>query len=1045
MAFDMKTASNIDWNEIDKYKIAPEEEVVSAVLAEEPLRESQRKEAVRIGQDIVITARQNARRKGMMESFLEEFGLSNQEGLALMCLAEALIRVPDAETRDDLIAEKIRSGDWSSHLNQSESWLVNASTWGLMLTGRVLGPPADAVRSPAKFVQNLVRESGEPVIRAAMMQAMRIMGEQFVLGRTVEAAIKRGKKMIREDEAAHFSFDMLGEGARTAKDADRYMEAYKTSIRSIDDATEGHAPELENGVSVKLSALHPRYDVYHEDRVMEELYPRVLELCEMAHRRGIHICLDAEEADRLVIQLQVIDRLANEESLKGWKGLGMAVQAYQKRAPYVIKNLRKLAEDTGMRLMVRLVKGAYWDTEIKHSQIEGVDDFPVFTTKDATDLNYLYCARLLMEASPNIYPQIATHNAHTLAAVRLMADELGVEQYEFQRLHGMGEALYRAAGENNRVRVYAPVGAHRDLLPYLVRRLLENGANSSFVNTFLDEDVPVDDVVYDGISKLEAGQKRHPRIAKPGALYGGDRRNSKGMDLTRKVERDAIAKAVKALDDGPVLSAGPIINGKDSTGGKHKVRCPHDLSKVVGTVKWADTKDVDKAFAAAVKAQPEWNNRGGVKRADILRDMAHALEDNMERLIAIMAREGGKTLSDGIAEVREAVDFLRYYAHEAEAHFNEPRRMPGPTGETNHLSLHGRGVFVCISPWNFPLAIFTGQVAAALAAGNGVVAKPAEQTTLIAFEAVKLFQKAGLPKEILHLLPGDGETIGAPLTKHKDLGGVCFTGSTEVARLIHQTLANREGPILPLIAETGGMNAMFVDTTALREQVIDDIIASAFGSAGQRCSALRVAFIPDDTADMLIEGLKGAMDQIKLGDPSLPSTECGPVIDADARELLSDHLHKLDKNAKVLKRVELEGLPEEHTFFAPTLIEMKSIDNLTRETFGPILHVVRYDPDKMDKTCQKLEAKGYGLTLGIHSRLESFAKEVQSKVKVGNTYVNRTMTGAVVGVQPFGGEGLSGTGPKAGGPHYLPRFAVERTTTVNTAAQGGDADLLNLH
>ncbi|MAK61504.1 MAG: bifunctional proline dehydrogenase/L-glutamate gamma-semialdehyde dehydrogenase [Ponticaulis sp.] len=1045
MPDDMKTLSTLDWNEIDQYKFAPEEEVVSSVLDATPLSEGQRKEAVRIGQEIVLTARQNARRKGMMESFLEEFGLSNQEGISLMCLAEALIRVPDAETRDDLIAEKIRSGDWSSHLNQSESWLVNASTWGLMLTGRVLGPSADAVRSPAKFVQSLVRESGEPVIRAAMMQAMRIMGEQFVLGRTVEAAIKRGKKMIREDEAAHFSFDMLGEGARTAADADRYMEAYKTSIRSIDDATEGHPPELENGVSVKLSALHAKYDIYHEDRVMEELYPRVLELCEMANRRGIHLCLDAEEADRLVLQMEIIDRLAHEPSLKGWKGLGMAIQAYQKRAPHVVRKLRKLAEDTDMRLMVRLVKGAYWDTEIKHSQIEGVEDFPVFTTKDATDLNYLYCARLLMEAAPNIYPQIATHNAHTLAAVRLMAEELGVEQYEFQRLHGMGEALYKAAGEAHRVRVYAPVGRHRDLLPYLVRRLLENGANSSFVNTFLDPDVPVDDVVYDGISKLEAGLKRHPRIAKPGALYGGDRRNSKGMDLTRKVERDEIADAVKSLDKGSKLSGGPIISGKEHTGGKHKVVCPHDHDHVVGTIRWAETKDIDKAFEAAKKAQPGWDAEGGVKRADILRAMGQALEDNMANLIALMAREGGKTLNDGVAEVREAVDFCRYYAHEAETHFNQPVRLPGPTGETNHLSLHGRGVFVCISPWNFPLAIFTGQLAAALAAGNAVVAKPAEQTSLIACEAVKLFQKAGLPKEVLHLLPGDGETIGAPLTKHKDLAGVCFTGSTEVARLIHQTLAHREGPILPLIAETGGMNAMFVDTTALREQVIDDIIYSSFGSAGQRCSALRIAFLPDDTADMLIEGLKGAMDELSIGDPALPSTDMGPVIDAGARDTLSDHLNNLGKDAKILKRVELAKEAEGNTFFAPTLIEMKSIDNLTRETFGPILHVVRYDPDRMDKVCQRLESKGYGLTLGIHSRLESFAKEVRAKVKVGNTYVNRSMTGAVVGVQPFGGEGLSGTGPKAGGPHYLQRFAVERTTTVNTAAQGGDADLLNLH
>ena len=1039
----MTKASDV-WNQIDEFKHAREEEVVADLLDRPPVSEGQRKEAVRIGQEIVQIARANAKRKGIMESFLEEFGLSNQEGIALMCLAEALLRIPDAETRDDLIAEKMRSGDWSSHLNQSESWLVNASTWGLMLTGRVIGPSADAVRSPAKFVQGLVRESGEPVIRTAMMQAMRIMGEQFVLGRNVSAAIKRGKKMIREDDAATFSFDMLGEGARTAADADRYMEAYKSSIRAIDDATEGHPPELENGVSVKLSALHPRYEAVKTDRVMEELYPRVLELCEMAHKRGIHLCLDAEEADRLVIQMQIIDRLAREPSLEGWRGLGLAVQAYQKRAGHVIERLHKLAEETDRRIMVRLVKGAYWDTEIKHAQNEGIDDFPVFTTKDATDLHYLHCARLLMKASPKLYPQIATHNAHTLAAVRLMAEELNVENYEFQRLHGMGEALYKAAGEANRVRVYAPVGAHKDLLPYLVRRLLENGANSSFVNTFLDEDVPVDDVVYDGIALIEAGNRRHPRIARPPALFGAERRNSKGLDLSEKSSRDAIAEAVAKLDKSMPRKGGPIVDGKSSTDGKHDVLCPHDLSRIIGKMKWAGPKDIDKAFEATKKAQPAWDAKGGVARADILREMGNKLEENMNFFIALMSREGGKTLADGVAEVREAVDFCRYYAHEAETHFNQPTRLPGPTGETNHLSLHGRGTFVCISPWNFPLAIFTGQVAAALAAGNAVIAKPAEQTSFTAFEAVKLFLEAGVPKGVLHLLPGDGETIGAPLTKHKDLGGVCFTGSTEVARIINKTLADREGPILPLIAETGGMNAMFVDTTALREQVVDDIVNSAFGSAGQRCSALRIAYLPDDTADMLIEGIKGAMDELQLGDPALPSTDIGPVIDKDAETTLVNYLNGLGKNAKILKRVAPEGLPEKQTFFFPTLIEMKNIESMEREVFGPVLHVVRYDPDKLNKVAPQLEAKNYGLTLGIHSRLESFSREVRDAVKVGNTYVNRSMTGAVVGVQPFGGEGLSGTGPKAGGPHYLQRFAVERTVTVNTAAQGGDPDLLNL-
>ncbi len=1038
--------STLDWNEIDAFKHKLEEEVVSDLLDRPPVSEGQRKEAVRIGQEIVQIARAGGRKKGMMESFLEEFGLSNSEGIALMCLAEALLRIPDPETRDDLIAEKIRSGDWASHLNQSESWLVNASTFGLMMTGRVIGPPASAIRSPGKFIQGLVRESGEPVIRSAMMQAMRIMGEQFVLGKTVDAAIKRGKKMIREDQAATFSFDMLGEGARTQKDADRYFEAYKSAIKQVQKETTGKTPELQNGVSVKLSALHPRYEAVNTERVMAEMYPRVLELCEMGKEAGINLCIDAEEADRLVLQLQILDKLAHEPSLQGWSGLGLALQAYQKRASWVIDKLIELTKSSGMRLMVRLVKGAYWDTEIKHAHVHGVDDFPVFTTKDATDVNYLTCARKLLDASPSIYPQFATHNAHTLSCLRLMAEDLNVEQFEFQRLHGMGEPLYKAAGEANRVRVYAPVGAHKDLLPYLVRRLLENGANSSFVNTFLDDDVPVDDVVFDVFAKLEAGGSRHSRIPRPGALYGAERRNSVGRDLSVEHDRIDMEKAVKTLDDGPAISASPILGGKETGGGaKQNVVCPHDHSHVVGTVKWAETKDVDKAFELAKKAQKDWDDLGGVKRADILRGMGQALEDNMERLIAIMAREGGKTLQDGIDEVREAVDFCRYYAHEAESKFNQPTRLPGPAGETNHISLHGRGVFVCISPWNFPLAIFTGQLAAALAAGNTVIAKPAEQTSLIAFEAVKLFLKSGLPKDVLHLLPGDGETIGAPLTRHSDVSGVCFTGSTDVARLINKTLADRDGPIVPLIAETGGMNAMFVDTTALREQVMDDMVLSAFGSAGQRCSALRVAFIPDDTADMLIEGLKGAMDELKVGDPSRPDTDLGPVIDADAKALLDDHLTNLGKGTKIHHRVELKDLADKQTFFAPTLVELKSIDLLERETFGPILHVVRYDPDKLSKVTPSLNAKGYGLTMGIHSRLESFAQEVREAVKVGNTYVNRSMTGAVVGVQPFGGEGLSGTGPKAGGPHYLQRFAVERTVTVNIAAQGGDPELLNLN
>ncbi|KCZ48415.1 bifunctional proline dehydrogenase/L-glutamate gamma-semialdehyde dehydrogenase PutA [Hyphomonas pacifica] len=1042
---DTLALEKIDWNSLDDIKFADEEALLEDLLKQSPLSDDLRQATMRRALDLVEKARQQDKNKGMMESFLEEFGLSNAEGLALMCLAEALLRVPDAETRDELIAEKISSGDWSAHMGQSDSWLVNASTWGLMLTGRVIGVPASLKKGPGNFVQGLIRESGEPVIRAAMMQAMRIMGEQFVLGRNVKDAQKRGRRMVKAGEAAHFSFDMLGEGARTAKDAERYLKAYQTAIDAVAaDKDPSVPPEQANGVSVKLSALHPRYEAVNEARVMEELYPDVLELCERAAKSNVNLCLDAEEADRLVLSLKILERLAREPSLKGWNGLGLALQAYQKRAGTVIDLLKELAGQTRRRFMVRLVKGAYWDSEIKHSHVEGFPNFPVFTTKNGTDFHYIACARKMLEASGAIYPQFATHNAHSVAAIEQLADDIGTTAFEFQRLHGMGEALYAAADAGRKVRVYAPVGAHRDLLPYLVRRLLENGANTSFVHSFLDPDVPAEQVVADPIVKVEVGPRRHPRIPTPPRLYGPDRRNSSGMDISQNAVRKQLAAAVKSFRDSPAISAGPIVNGKAETGGGDMVRVPFDTEIVLGSVKEADEKQIDQALKSAAGYQVGWDRLGGAERAKHLRAMGDILEENMTRLIALMAREGGKTLGDGVAEVREAVDFCRYYAKQAEAEFTGAVRLPGPTGETNQISLHGRGVFCCISPWNFPLAIFTGQIAAALAAGNTVVAKPAEQTPLIAFEAVKLFHKAGLPVETLHLLPGRGETVGSALIKDPRVSGVCFTGGTSTARIIAKSLADRDGPIIPLIAETGGLNGLFVDTTALREQVIDDIIVSAYGSAGQRCSALRVAFLPHDTADMLIDGLIGAMNELKLGDPADPDTDVGPVIDQESREMLQDYLTKMEKEAKVLHQIPAGKIGETGYGFGPALIELKSLDQITEEKFGPILHIVRYDPDDIDEVGAALKAKGYGLTLGIHSRLDSFQIEVRDAVPVGNTYVNRSMTGAVVGVQPFGGEGLSGTGPKAGGPHYLHRFATERTLTVNITAQGGDTELLSL-
>ncbi len=1028
---------------LDAGKFEDEGRRIAELLASPALDAAERRAASAAARDIILKARAETRRSGAMETFLEEFGLSNPEGLALMCLAEALLRVPDADTADALIAEKITSGDWADHRGKSDSLLVNASTWGLMLTGRIVQPPEDAASDPASFMQRMVREAGEPVIRAAMMQAMRIMGGQFVMGRTIREAIRRGERTVKKGEAATHSYDMLGEGARTMADAKRYFDSYANAIHEVGAAKTGPTPEAADGISVKLSALHPAYRAVQGARVHRELYPQVLELAKQAAKANINFTLDAEEADRLVLSLELLERLAGEKELANWTGLGLAVQAYQKRAETLVGWLANLAKTSKRRLMVRLVKGAYWDSEVKRAQVEGQSDYPVFTTKQATDVSYLACAKALLAAGPSIYPQFATHNAHSLAAVDLMAKRAGVSAYEFQRLHGMGGALYHAAGRERAVRVYAPVGAHQDLLPYLVRRLLENGANTSFVHSFLDEDVPADKIATDPYTLLTASPGRHPRIPSPPHIYGMSRLNSRGLDLSQSQARERLVAAVAALDAAGPIEAGPIVAGKAVRGEAEYVRVPAESARVAGRVAPATAADVDAAYTSASAFQPAWNAVGGPKRADLLTAMADALEQDSDRLMAILAREGGKTLDDCIAEVREAVDFCRYYAAEAETKFAGLQALPGPAGETNGLEMMGRGVFVCISPWNFPLAIFTGQIAAALAAGNTVLAKPAEQTPLIAFEAVKLFHAAGLPVEALHLLTGDGK-VGAKLTADPRCGGVAFTGSTEVARTINRTLAAKDTAIAPLIAETGGLNAMFCDTTALKEQVVDDVVMSAFRSAGQRCSALRILFLPHETADDILEMLKGALGVLSMGDPADPSTDVGPIIDDEARGLLLKHMERMRDQASRIYQADIGQLSHKGTFFAPAIVELSSLDQIDREVFGPILHVVRYDPDDVETVGEALSAKGYGLTLGIHSRLEGFAEAVKASVRAGNVYVNRSIIGAVVGVQPFGGMGLSGTGPKAGGPHYVARFATERAVTVNIAAQGGDPTLLNL-
>jgi RHH-type transcriptional regulator, proline utilization regulon repressor / proline dehydrogenase / delta 1-pyrroline-5-carboxylate dehydrogenase len=1006
------TTHAYDWDTIDNDKYADENASIADLIARQPLDANMQRQVREKAIELVKDARASSTKGGVVESFLKEFSLGTREGIALMCLAEALLRTPDANTRDRLIAEKIGSADWASHMGQSDSLFVNASTWGLMLTGKLVDVENDAKADASSYLKRLVARVGEPVIRQAVGAAVRMMGEQFVLGKNIPEALKRS---ARENYLC--SFDMLGEGARTAEDAARYEAIYAQAIEAVGLTGSGAGPEIGHGVSVKLSALSPRFEAVQEARVWDELFPRVKRLALIAARHDINFAIDAEEADRLVISLKLIERLAHDPALGDWSGLGVVVQAYQKRAPKVIEALKDLALSSGRRIMVRLVKGAYWDSEIKRAQVAGRPDYPVYTTKPATDVSYLVCAKALIDASPTLYPQFATHNAHSLAAVKALADQAGVT-IELQRLHGMGEVLYDAAAAHYgplRLRAYAPVGGHEELLPYLVRRLLENGANTSFVHQLLNEAVPPELVIGDPVAALAAAPARHPRIALPVHLYGPARANSAGRDFSIAATRLNAQQAAMALETDK-------------------------LSPVPDT----STIQLDAAVKQARKIQIEWNQKGGAARGVILRATGDAIEENLDRLVALLCAEGGKTLNDGVAEVREAVDFCRYYASLAEDQFEQPVILTGPTGEVNTLSLAGRGVFACISPWNFPLAIFTGQIAAALAAGNAVIAKPAEQTPLIAREAVRLFHAAGLPKGLLTLAPGDGATIGAALVIHPGIDGIAFTGGTDTAWAINRAIAARPGPIIPLIAETGGLNGMFIDTTALKEQVVDDVILSAFGSAGQRCSALRLLFLPRESADGVIGGIAGAMDALVIGNPADPATDIGPVIDSAAARMLDAHVVRLTREAKILHRCTLGKDLGPGAFFAPTLAEIPDLDFLEQEIFGPILHILRYDPADLPKIARALAAKRYGLTLGIHSRIDSFAGQVMELVPAGNVYVNRSVIGAVVGVQPFGGEGLSGTGPKAGGPHALLRYATERAVSVNIAAKGGDPALLNL-
>jgi len=981
--------------------------------------------------------------QGGLDAFLHEYELSSREGVVLMCLAEALLRIPDHETANLLIKDKLSDADWRRHLGSSDSLFVNASTWALMLTGRVIRLDHRG-EDLAGVLRRLVARSGEPVIRQAVTQAMRILGRQFVMGRTIQEALERAR--AAEKRGYRFSYDMLGEAARTAEDAARYDRAYRDAIGAIGRASAGRGPIEGPGISVKLSALHPRYEAAQAHRVMAELAPRLAALAGLAKNADIGFTVDAEEAERLDLSLDVIEHVSGDPTLAGWNGLGLAIQGYQKRALPLVAWLADLARRHRRRLMVRLVKGAYWDSEIKQSQERGLPGYPVFTRKASTDVSYLAAAKHLLADPEAFYPQFATHNAHSLAAVLEMAGSR--RDFEFQRLHGMGEALYDQVvapdASGHPCRVYAPCGSHEDLLAYLVRRLLENGANTSFVNRIVDEKLPIEEIVGDPVAKVRRLKaKPHPRIPLPAALFGPNRRNSQGIDLTDPEALSGLAAAMSGAGIGSWRAA-PLIGGASQGATFRPVLDPADRRRRVGEVAEADAGDVDQALARASRACFEWDAGGAVARAQCLERAADLLEADRPAFMALAVREAGKTIPDALAEVREAVDFLRYYAQRARADFAQPLALPGPTGERNQLELHGRGVFACISPWNFPLAIFCGQVSAALAAGNAVVAKPAEQTPLIAMRAVEMLHRAGVPADVLHLLPGDGPKVGAPLAADNRVAGVAFTGSTETAQAINRALAARNGPLAQLIAETGGQNVMIVDSSALPEQVVRDVLVSSFQSAGQRCSALRILCVQADIADKLIAMLKGAMAELKVGDPGLLATDVGPVIDEEARQALESHAARMTREARAIHRVALGSDCEAGTYVAPGAFEIDRLSLLEREVFGPILHVIRYRQDRLDQLLEQIDGLGYGLTLGVHSRIDATVRKIHRRLRIGNTYVNRNMIGAVVGVQPFGGERLSGTGPKAGGPHYLPRFATERTLSIDTTAAGGNASLLSL-
>lgn len=1009
------------------------------------LPEEQTKSIQKQASSLIDSVRACRKKNKGIDTFLTEYSLSSQEGIALMCLAEALLRVPDKATIDNLIKDKLTSANWSQHNSQNSGFFVNATTWALILTGKVLAPEK-AESTIGKSLLGFAKRSSEGIVRKSVHAAMQIMSKQFVMGRTIEEALNRAK--TKEAIGYRYSYDMLGEAAITSKDAERYFQSYKQAIESIGNSVDASQTVYQKpGISIKLSALHPRYNESQHERVLAELAPKLLTLAQLAKQFDIGLTIDAEESERLDLSMDIIEKVFSDDSLNGWNGFGLAVQSYQKRAWYLLDWVAELARSKNRRIMVRLIKGAYWDSEIKKTQVQGLNDYPVFTRKVFTDVSFQACAKKLLTMTDAIYPQFATHNAYSVAMIMQITGDY--KDFEFQCLHGMGTELYEnivpASHYGIPCRIYAPVGTHEDLLPYLVRRLLENGANSSFVNRIADENTPIDELTTNPVHKAEhLTGKINQNIPLPASIFLPERKNSPGIDLTDRERMSAMQQQLAKMHQSEWI-AGPLMaNKKSISTDTHEVVSPQNIQHVVGKVTQATEEDIEWALNQAEAAFPTWNKTPVTKRAEILERLACLMEEQMPTLMALATLEAGKTWSDGIAEVREAIDFCRYYATQAVKIMEHPVRLHGYTGETNELSLHGRGTVLCISPWNFPLAIFTGQVVAAIATGNCVIAKPASQTSLIAHQAVQLMHQAGVPAGVIQLLPCRGSQAGKLLVADKRIKGVIFTGSTQTASMIQKTLADRDGEIIPLIAETGGQNAMIVDSSALLEQVVADAVTSAFGSTGQRCSALRVLFVQEEIYPRLTSLLAGAMKELHIGDPQWLSTDIGPVIDKSALATLQSHVAGMLKSHSLIHQCELHPETGNGYFMPPTAIAIDSISALTCEVFGPVLHVISYKQGELDQVIDQINGTGYGLTLGIHSRINHVVDYIRQRVHVGNCYVNRNMIGAIVGLQPFGGEGLSGTGPKAGGPHYLPRLCHERTLTIDTTAAGGNASLMSM-